>query len=41
LVEFGAKISASFVGEYPVVDRLSWENFNEAGDLIGQIATYR
>ena len=40
-VEFGAKISVSLVGGYAFVDRLSWENYNAAGDLIGQIETYR
>lgn len=40
-VEFGAKISVSLVGGYAFVDRLSWENYNEEGDLIGQIETYR
>lgn len=40
-VEFGAKISVSLVGGYAFVDRLSWENYNESGDLIGQIETYK
>ena len=40
-VEFGAKLSVSLVGGYAFVDRLSWENYNEAGDLIGQIETYK
>ncbi len=31
----------SLVGGYAFVDRMSWENYNEAGDLIGQIETYR
>jgi len=40
-VEFGAKLSVSLVGGYAFVDRLSWENYNESGDLIGQIETYK
>lgn len=31
----------SLVGGYTFVDRLSWENYNESGDLIGQIETYK
>ena len=41
-VEFGAKISLSHLKEgYLTLDRLSWENYNESGDLIGQIEDYR
>ena len=39
-VEFGAKISVSLVDGYAFIDRMSWENFNESQDLIGQIETY-
>ena len=39
--EFGAKISASLVDGYRFLDRLSWDNYNEAGDLKHQIKTYR
>ena len=39
--EFGAKISASLVDGYCFLDRLSWDNYNEAGDLEHQIKTYR
>ena len=36
-VEFGAKISASYVDGYVFLDRLSWDNFNESQDLIQQV----
>jgi hypothetical protein len=39
--EFGAKLSVSVVDGFSFVDRLSWDNFNEGGDLIVQIETYR
>jgi len=39
--EFGAKISASVVDGFIFSDRISWDNFNESGDLIEQIKTYR
>ncbi len=32
-VEFGAKLSASCFEGYVFLDRLSWDNFNESGDL--------
>ena len=32
-VEFGAKISASCFEGYVFLDRMSWDNFNESGDL--------
>jgi len=40
-VEFGAKISVSLVNGYSFVDTLSWDAFNESGDLVGQVAAYR
>ena len=40
-VEFGAKISLSCVAGYALLDRLSWDAFNESGDLIDQIEQYR
>ena len=40
-VEFGAKISASLVNGFSFVDRISWDNYNECGDLIAQIENYR
>ncbi len=39
--EFGAKISASVVGGFIFADRISWNNFNESTDLIGQINAYK
>ena len=38
--EFGAKISASLVDGFTFVDRISWDNYNEAGDLKEQIELY-
>jgi IS5 family transposase len=40
-VEFGAKISVSLVGGYTFIDRMSWDNFNESGELIEQVEQYR
>jgi len=40
-VEFGAKISVSLVDGFSFVDRISWDNYNESGDLIDQIESYR
>ncbi len=37
--EFGAKLSLSVVDGFSFVDRLSWDNYNESLDLIGQIKT--
>jgi len=39
--EFGAKISASLINGYCFLDRLSWDNYNESGDLQHQIEAYR
>lgn len=39
-VEFGAKISVSLVNGFSFVDTLSWDPFNESGDLIAQIKVY-
>lgn len=39
--EFGAKISASLIDGYCFLDRLSWDNYNESGDLQHQIKAYR
>jgi len=39
--EFGAKVSASLVNGFSFVDRISWDAYNESGDLIGQIEAYR
>ena len=39
-VEFGAKISVSVVDGFTYLDRISWEAYNESGDLPGQIESY-
>ncbi len=40
--EFGAKLSASLTGNgLAHVDRISWEAFNEGGDLKSQVEAYR
>ncbi len=40
-VEFGAKLSASLVDGYSFVDRISWDAYNEGGDLISQIESFK
>ena len=40
-VEFGAKLSASDVKGCVFLDRLSWDNVNESGDLIPQVERFR
>lgn len=39
-VEFGAKISISYVGGYVFLDKISWENFNESKYLEEQVELY-
>ena len=40
--EFGAKISVSHVHEgYVLLDKLSWDAFNESGGFIEEVETYR
>lgn len=39
--EFGAKLSASLTGGFFFLDKVSWEAFNEAKDLIEQIKSYK
>jgi transposase, IS5 family len=39
--EFGAKLSLSVVDGFSFVDRLSWDNYNESLDLVGQIEKYK
>jgi transposase, IS5 family len=39
--EFGAKVSVSLVDGYGFVDRTSWDNFNESGDLKEQVEAYK
>jgi hypothetical protein len=40
-VEFGAKISASVVDGAVFLDRLDWDPYNESGDLIPQVNSYK
>jgi len=40
-VEFGAKISVSYHNGYVFIDRLSWDNFNESGDLKSQAEKFK
>ena len=40
-VEFGAKISVSVVDGYCRVDKLSWDPYNESGDLQRQVEAYK
>lgn len=39
--EFGSKLSASLVNGSVFLDRLDWEPYNESGDLIAQIESFR
>jgi IS5 family transposase len=39
-IEFGAKISVSLVNGFSFVDRISWDSYNESGDLESQIESY-
>ena len=40
-VEFGAKLSVSCVDGYAFLDHLSWDNFNESGDLQQQVELFK
>lgn len=40
-VEFGAKLSVSYVDGYVFLDRLDWNNFNESCDLESQIEAFK
>ena len=40
-VEFGAKFTVSVIDGYVFLERLSWENYHEANDLIDHIERYR
>jgi transposase, IS5 family len=40
-VEFGAKISVSYRNGHVFIDRLSWDNFNESGDLKLQAEEFK
>jgi len=40
-VEFGAKLGVSEFNGFSRIDRLSWDAYNESGDLIAQVEAYR
>jgi IS5 family transposase len=40
-VEFGAKLSVSCVDGHAFLDHLSWDNFNESGDLQQQVELFK
>lgn len=40
-VEFGAKFSASCFDGYVFLEHISWDNFNESGDLKSQVEAYK
>ena len=40
-VEFGAKLSVSLVGGYCYLERISWDAFNESGDLVSQVENFK
>jgi hypothetical protein len=40
-VEFGAKVSISLVDGFSYVDKISWDAYNESGDLKEQINSYK
>jgi transposase, IS5 family len=40
-VEFGAKLSASYFDGYVFLDHISWDNFNESGDLKAQVEAFK
>ena len=40
-VEFGAKLSASYYNGYIFLDKISWDNFNESGDLKTQVEAFK
>lgn len=41
MYEFGAKISVSMLEGYTRVERLSWDNYNESGDLKPMLEDYK
>lgn len=40
-VEFGAKLTVSLVKGHATIERLTWESYNESGDLPAAIEAYR
>ncbi len=39
--EFGAKLSVSYIEGYVFLERISWNNYNESGDLKTQIENFK
>lgn len=39
--EFGAKLSASCIDGYVFLHRISWDNYNESGDLKAQVEQFK
>ena len=39
--EFGAKLSASCIDRYVFLHRISWDNYNESGDLEAQVEEFK
>jgi hypothetical protein len=39
--EFGAKLSVSCVEGYVLLEKISWESYNESGDFINQVEAYK
>jgi IS5 family transposase len=40
-VEFGAKLAMSLVNGYALIEKVSWDNFNEGTTLIASVETYK
>jgi hypothetical protein len=40
-VEFGAKVAISVIGGYAFTDNISWDAYNESGDLVDVVKRYR
>jgi transposase, IS5 family len=40
-VDFGAKLSASCFDGFVFLDHISWDNFNESGDLKAQVESFK
>ncbi len=40
-VEFGPKLSVSYIDKYVFLDKISWDNFNESGDLKTQVELFK
>ncbi len=40
-VEFGPKLSVSYIDKYVFLDKISWDNFNESGDFKTQVEKFK